>query len=210
MGNHPSGTFEFRFFSACDHKDKNALMFFSYLNKRLKNYNFKTRQNYIIIKRRPLKINESIKQSNGFFTINDKIESDNKELKLTYNINSKTEADTREGGEEFTGIMPFLQTYINNGFINPLATPIPSTIPSLTRSDACRGYHNDCSCGACDASYDENGGCLNLCCLNCYSDGCGNTHCDNCGNGDFCNRRDCDFCQEINLSEYNEAFNNNN
>ena len=109
MGNHSLGTFEFRFFSACDHKDDNAKKFFRFLDKRLKDYKFKTEQKYVIGRKKTMKINDEIKNNDGFFEIKDKIESNNKELRLNYNLESKTEPDIQGQNAEspFVFSMPY-------------------------------------------------------------------------------------------------------
>ena len=210
MGNHSSGTFEFRFFSACEHKDENAELFFNYLNKRLKNYVFKAKvKNILQNKNKSLVIKDIIDGNDKNLTFKEAISSINKELKLAYNINSKIELPIGSG-------LPatFLETAFMNYVARSTATmpamPSPriTRIESNTRGIVCGGYHNNCGCDTCVRRFGEGLGCSDRHCQDCRQ-GCGDVHCDICGTGDFCDSESCDYCREYNVTAYNLAFSHN-
>ena len=171
MKNHESGTYEFRFFSACEHKDKNTKDFFNYLNNLLKDYRFHRHTKGIIRNDKILKIelNENIKQKQKeFIKINDKLDLPIRELKLNYNMASDT-IGNNSFSEPSVKRDYFYDTYPAYYYNKPyMPIPKPKRLPSLTEKLRCFGFHRDCECDNCYRRSENDEGCGQENCEHCY------------------------------------------
>ena len=217
MGNHSSGTFEFRFFSACKHKDENAKLFFNYLNRILKDYRFNKRQRNLLkdyneildIKNniesydRELKLNETIKSNNNVLTLNFNIKSNTEKIEaLTDRGNLHYQLD--ESNPYFDLLSDTAMRILS---YRTSARVIP--IPSLTSPLRHTGYHNNCQCPSCLERRATTNNCGQEHCDTCENT-CNYRHCDECGTSDFCERESCGYCQDENPRRYNAMFGDNN